>query len=64
MAAGVYAIYYNGPFKTYAPLVEQNLAAASRGRTQIPIYIGKAVPAGTRKGARHSAVPDFESRPK
>ncbi len=50
IAAGVYAIYYNGPFKAYAPLTEQNRAAAKRGRPERPIYIGKAVPAGARKG--------------
>ncbi len=50
IAAGIYAIYYNGPFKFYAPLVERNRAAAKRGLAQAPIYIGKAVPAGARKG--------------
>lgn len=50
IAAGIYAIYYGGPFKAYAPLVEKNRAAAKRGRPETPIYIGKAVPAGARKG--------------
>lgn len=50
IAAGVYAIYYNGPFKAYAPLIEKNRAAAKRGIAETPIYIGKAVPAGARKG--------------
>src|SRR4051812_9133563 len=50
IAAGVYAIYYSGPFEAYAPLIEQNRASADRGLSETPIYIGKAVPAGTRKG--------------
>jgi hypothetical protein len=50
IAAGIYAIYYQGPFKLYAPLVEKNRAAAKRGLAETPIYIGKAVPAGARKG--------------
>jgi hypothetical protein len=51
IAAGIYAIYYHGPFKLYAPLVEKNRAAAKRGLAETPIYIGKAVPAGARKGS-------------
>lgn len=50
IAAGVYAIYYSGPCKAYAPLIEKNRAAAKRGMAETPIYIGKAVPAGARKG--------------
>lgn len=42
VGAGVYAIYYNGPFAPYAPL------AASPFDT--PIYVGKAIPKGGRKG--------------
>lgn len=38
--AGVYAIYYTGPFAAYAPI-------ADGGR---PIYVGKAIPKGGRKG--------------
>lgn len=33
--SGVYAIYYNGPFKLYAPVA----------RTETPIYVGQAAPA-------------------
>lgn len=33
--SGVYAIYYNGPFKLYAPI----------SRTENPIYVGQAAPA-------------------
>lgn len=46
--AGVYAIYYHGDFGPY-----QSLASASSVR---PIYVGKAVPTGARKGGRRSAV--------
>jgi hypothetical protein len=50
IAAGIYAVYYGGPFKAYAPLTEKNRTAAKDGKAQTPIYIGKAVPAGARKG--------------
>jgi len=40
--AGVYAIYYVGPFEAYQPLA----------RKEYPIYVGKAVPEGARKGRR------------
>lgn len=50
IAAGIYTIYYNGPFKLYAPLVEKNKADAKKGLAEAPIYIGKAIPAGARKG--------------
>jgi len=50
IAAGIYAIYYDGPFKPYARLVEKNRAAPKFGSAQMPIYIGKSVPAGARKG--------------
>jgi hypothetical protein len=44
--AGVYALYYSGKFKPYAPLAKLNAS----GQIQAPIYVGKAVPAGARKG--------------
>lgn len=44
--AGVYAIYYTGGFDLYAPLAEHNRG----GRFEVPIYVGKAIPAGARKG--------------
>jgi len=45
--AGVYAIYYTGNFDAYAELGNWN-----RGEdgVNIPIYVGKAVPTGGRKG--------------
>jgi Eco29kI restriction endonuclease len=42
---GIYAIYYTGDFAAYRPLAERN----KQGFTA-PIYVGKAVPAGARKG--------------
>ncbi len=42
--AGVYAIYYHGDFDGYRSLVEASEVS--------PIYVGKAVPAGARKGGR------------
>ena len=44
--AGIYAIYYNGPFEPY-----QSLADSIGTEDEIPIYVGKAVPSGSRKGA-------------
>jgi len=43
---GIYAIYYIGDFPLYAEVVEKN----QNDRFQWPIYVGKAVPAGARKG--------------
>ena len=45
--AGIYAIYYCGSFKPYHAIASQN-----RDKTNplFPIYVGKAVPAGARKG--------------
>lgn len=46
VGAGIYAIYYRGDFPEYS--------AVTRGTTDCetaaPIYVGKAVPAGARKG--------------
>jgi hypothetical protein len=44
--AGVYAIYYTGDFSAYRAVAERNRG----GRWSLPIYVGKAVPAGSRKG--------------
>jgi hypothetical protein len=44
--AGIYALYYDGRFAPYRPLAEKN-----RGKDPTsPIYVGKAVPPGARKG--------------
>lgn len=44
--AGVYAIYYAGDFECYQPIARLNQG----GNFGLPIYVGKAVPAGARKG--------------
>ncbi len=44
--AGVYVIYYTGAFPAYAPVTEANRDGEFTG----PIYIGKAIPKGGRKG--------------
>lgn len=44
--AGIYALYYAGNFSAY-----EALSAANReGQFRHPIYVGKAVPEGARKG--------------
>ncbi len=44
--AGIYAIYYTGNFEAY-----ERLAAKNRdNKFAMPIYVGKAVPPGARKG--------------
>ncbi len=52
VAAGVYAIYYRGTSPTYARLVEANRERPPQ--REIPIYVGKAVPKGARKGGNLS----------
>jgi hypothetical protein len=44
--AGVYIIYYTGDFSLYAPVAERN----REGKFEQPIYVGKAIPKGGRKG--------------
>lgn len=44
--AGIYVIYYGGPFEPYAQLTAGDQ----------PIYIGKAIPKGGRKGALAASV--------
>lgn len=46
---GVYALYYVGGFEPYLPLVERG--TDEEGQPRVPIYVGKAVPSGSRKGA-------------
>lgn len=44
--AGIYAIYYRGDFPAYEVIAQKN-----QGQNCIaPIYVGKAVPKGSRKG--------------
>ena len=44
--AGIYAIYYTGDHEAYGELARRN----KDGKFNAPIYVGKAVPAGARKG--------------
>ena len=46
VGAGVYAIYYTGAFAAYAPVTTRN----ANNAFEQPIYVGKAVPKGARKG--------------
>lgn len=46
--AGIYALYYIGPFAPYKLLKQKNLDE----NFSAPIYVGKAVPAGARKGGK------------
>lgn len=49
--AGIYALYYRGPFPAYS-----RLAALNAGDDpQAPIYVGKAIPEGGRKGVGGAA---------
>jgi len=43
--AGVYVIYYKGEFPAYQPIAAANAKSWDR-----PIYVGKAIPKGGRKG--------------
>ena len=45
VGAGVYVIYYRGGFPSYLPITEAN-----RENFTAPIYVGKAIPKGGRKG--------------
>lgn len=50
--AGVYAIYYTGNFPAYSSLIHHNKVS----KRPAPIYVGKAIPSGGRKGGM-----DFEA---
>jgi len=52
---GVYALYYAGDFGPYRALAER--AATGDGHAGPPIYVGKAVPSGARKGLVELEVP-------
>jgi hypothetical protein len=51
--AGVYAIYYTGDFPAYGRLASLN----QNGQFMLPIYVGKAVPAGARMGGDLNSSP-------
>lgn len=46
IAAGIYAIYYMGDFSLYREVARRN----RNNKWKWPIYVGKAIPAGARKG--------------
>lgn len=46
IGAGIYALYYNGDFPLYQEIARENKDIMGTW----PIYVGKAVPAGARKG--------------
>ena len=46
LGAGIYALYYVGDYPAYAPIAARN----RNQQFQVPIYVGKAVPEGARKG--------------
>lgn len=46
IGAGIYIIYYTGNFPLYKKIADNN----KDGQYNAPIYIGKAVPSGSRKG--------------
>lgn len=46
LGAGIYAIYYTGDFPAYRRVAEHN----RNNKFDQPIYVGKAVPPGARKG--------------
>ncbi len=46
LGAGIYALYYRGPFRPYRSVAERN----EGDDPGLPIYVGKAVPPGARKG--------------
>ncbi len=50
--AGIYVIYYAGDYPLYRPISEENHESL-----RWPIYIGKAVPSGARRGASLSSEP-------
>lgn len=51
--AGIYAVYYTGGFTGYEAIAERN----RNHRFNAPIYVGKAVPKGARKGGDLEASP-------
>lgn len=46
VGAGIYAIYYIGDFEHYGAVSESN----RNGQWRQPIYVGKAIPEGARRG--------------
>ena len=48
MGTGIYALYYHGDHEGYGPISTPN--QKDKTKPVIPIYVGKAVPQGARKG--------------
>ena len=46
IGAGIYALYYIGNFPPYRKIADKNI----NDQWSAPLYVGKAVPAGARKG--------------
>ena len=55
--AGLYVLYYTGSFEAYRKISQPN----QKGRFRQPIYIGKAIPKGGRKGLEGFDVPHGEA---
>lgn len=55
--AGIYAIYYVGDFEAYRQLAEENRDDLWNS----PIYVGKAIPSGGRKGGEQSTSSESKS---
>jgi hypothetical protein len=53
--AGVYALYYFGSFEEYRPIANINKKAKSL-KEYFPIYVGKAVPKGSRTARTKTSV--------
>lgn len=53
LGAGIYVIYYTGPFPNYGPIAERNREA----QYSQPIYVGQAIPPGRRRGGFRLATP-------
>ncbi len=56
--AGLYAIYYTGQFPAYRMIAECN----TENKFEQPIYVGKAIPKGGRKGSIIVADPEKPAR--
>src|SRR5262245_47301136 len=56
IGAGIYALYYVGDFPAYRKIAEQN----GNDAWSLPIYVGKAVPAGARRGGYGLSEPPGE----
>jgi len=55
--AGLYVLYYTGSFDAYRKISQPN----QKSRFRQPIYIGKAIPKGGRKGLEGFDVPHGEA---